>query len=640
MDILARVVRANAALRRLLQEGVPVCVSWSAGKDSSCVLNLVLNAAAQLSLEGKKVPPIVVTHADTMVESPEMQLYAANEMIQVRAFARRFKLDLAIEVATPNLTDQWAVRVIGGRALPPFPGTNRDCTLSWKINPQSRLRKSVLSHLAKRAGGAAPVEPVILLGTRYEESEERARSMQERGESDVEVRRGVDAAGKPGNLFLSPIAHWTADDVWEYLGYVRAGSIDGYSDFDETFRLYSAAVGGSCVVVAEDMSKALKSSKACGARFGCWACTAVSADQSMENMLAMDERYAYMRGLNKLRNFLANTRWDMGRRTWLGRSIENGYVRISPDVYSPAMLEELLRYCLTIDAREGEAARALGIRPRFQLIGVEQLFAIDAMWSLQAYHRPFHALKIFQEIEGGARYDVPHLQPVPRPKEIPARYLWVGDDWDCGEDLRYTGLNSAIHELTAMDSTGCMGSKELADGRTVMDVNTGQLMEIDVEAAFFVLDEAKELIARFHDDPRCCPTQAYRHYLGLGMLSIKAGLQGEVDRILRRSSFKVREGIAESVDWRELWERAVSPEEAGRSARAGAGRRARGEAGSRSTAHLSLDEPRPQQAAPLVVVPKPDRSLAEQLALQQSLVQADLALDFDTPVEELPRMRA
>lgn len=496
----------------------------------------------------------------------------------------------------------------------------------------------MLNHLAKRGG--SDVEPVILLGTRYEESEERARSMLERGESDVEVRRGVDAAGKPGNLFLSPIAHWTADDVWEYLGYVRAGAIDGYSDFDETFRLYSAAVGGSCVVVAEDMSKALKSSKACGARFGCWACTAVSADQSMENMLAMDERYAYMRGLNKLRNFLANTRWDMDRRTWLGRTIEDGYVRISPDVYSPAMLEELLRYCLTIDAREAEDARALGIRPRFQLIGVEQLFAIDAMWSLQAYHRPFHALKVYQEIADGARYDVPQLQPVPRPKEIPARYLWVGEDWDDGEGLRYTGLNSAVHELTAMDSPGCMGSKKLADGRLVMDVNTGPLMEVDVEAAFFILDEAKELISRFHDDPRCCPTQAYRHYLGLGMLSIKSGLQGEVDRILRRSSFKVREGLAGAVDWRELWGRAVSPEEAGRSARAGAGRRVRGEAGSLSTGYLKLDGSPPFMPVEQVDVMTSGKSLTEDLLNQQELLQADQLLDFDTPVFEPQRMRA
>ena len=97
---------------------------------------------------------------------------------------------------------------------------------------------------------------------------------------------------------------------------------------------------------------------------------------------------SYMRGLNNLRNFLSNTRWDMERRSWLGRTIKDGYVRVAPDAYSPAMMEELLRYALTIDAEERIAANAAGLSlPRFQLVSVERLFAIDAMWSLQAFHR-------------------------------------------------------------------------------------------------------------------------------------------------------------------------------------------------------------------------------------------------------------
>lgn len=586
-DIEGKIARVDAALTELLRRGHPVCVSWSAGKDSSTVLNLLLVAAANLAARGEPVPPIVVTHADTGVENPEMQLYARSEMTQVKEFARRHRLDLEIEISHPNLSDQWAVRVIGGRALPPFPSTNRDCSSSWKVKPQAKLRKRILKKLQEHCA-ELQVEPVVLIGTRYEESEERARRMRERGESDIEIRRGKDVNGKPSHLFLSPIAFWTADDVWEYLGTARAGAIESYSDFDETFRVYADAMATSCAVVAEDMARVAKSSKACGARHGCSVCTAVSSDQSMENMLTQ-ERYQYMRGLNQLRNFLTATRWDMGRRSWLGRTITDGYIRIAPDAYSPAMMEELLRYALTIDVQEREAAMAAGIRPRFQLVSVEHLFAIDAMWSLQAFHRPFHALKIYDEIcNRGARYPVPEVVTFDRPKEMPERFLWVGRDWEDGEAYRYTGLRSVVHEFTALESSGCMDNRTLADGLEVLAINTEEMLSVEAETAYFLLDEDLPRLLQRHADPRSSQTEAYFHYVSLGVISVKAGQEREIDMMLRRANWKVRQGVAGEVDHRELLKRSVSAAEAGKTRSPNGTVRQRGADGSRSESFAQL----------------------------------------------------
>ncbi|MEJ8837610.1 phosphoadenosine phosphosulfate reductase domain-containing protein [Ramlibacter sp. AN1133] len=586
-DIDGKIARAEAAITELLRRGHPICCAWSAGKDSSTVLNLLLSAAAKLKAAGEDVPPIVVTHADTGIENPEMSAYARNEMVQVREFARRRGLEVEIHVSHPNLSDQWATRVIGGRALPPFPGTNRDCSTSWKVKPQAKLRKKVLTALRKQCSSAG-AEPVVLIGTRYEESDERARRMRERGESDVEVRRGKDAAGNPSHLFLSPVAFWSADDVWEYLGTARAGGIESYSDFEETFRVYADAMATSCAVVAEDMAKLAKASKACGARHGCSLCTAVGCDQSMENMLTQ-ERYHYMRGLNQLRNFLSNTRWDMGRRSWLGRTINEGYIRIAPDAYSPAMMEELLRYSLTIDVEEREAASRLGIRPRFQLVTIEHLFAIDAMWSLQGFHRPFHALAIYDEIcNRGARHPVPEVPVCQRPKEFPERFLFVGADWEDGWAYQYTGLRSAVHELTAMDSEGCMGNKLLPDGTQVMDINTEKMLEVEAETAYFVLDELPRVL-RQHDDPRVSPTEAYFYYLRLGVISVKAGQEKEIDAMLRRTNWKFRQGLAGEIDHRVLLDRCVGAAEAGRTRSRNGAARERAQAGSRSEAFLRLD---------------------------------------------------
>lgn len=259
-DIEGKIARVERVLTELLVKGMPVCVSWSAGKDSSTVLNLLLSAASKLRAGGQPVPPIVVTHADTLIENPEMVQYARREMLQVEAFSRRHGLDVTIEISTPNLSAQWAVRVIGGRALPPFPGTNRDCSTDWKISPMRRLRKKVLKRLQVRSGNGPQREPVVLIGTRYDESAVRAQNMRERGESDIEISRGVDENGKPSHLFLSPVAFWSSDDIWEYLATARSGAIAAYSTFEDTFRVYADAMGQSCVIVAEDMSQALKAS--------------------------------------------------------------------------------------------------------------------------------------------------------------------------------------------------------------------------------------------------------------------------------------------------------------------------------------------------------------------------------------------
>lgn len=626
-DLEGKIQRAETAMTALLQRGAPICCAWSAGKDSSTCLNLLLVAAAKLARAGGIVPPIVVTHADTTVENPEMVLYARSEMTMVREFARINGLEVRIEISTPNLTDQWAVRVIGGRALPPFPGQNRDCTSDWKALPQAKLRKRILKDLAKIAPLA---EPVVLIGTRYEESAERAKNMVERGESDVQVRRGVDANGRPSHLFLSPIAFWSSDDVWEYLGTARAGGIPSYSNFEDTFRVYADAMGTSCAVVAEDMSKVLKSSKACGARHGCSVCTIVSSDQSMENMIAQP-RYEYMAGLNHLRNFISNTRWDMTRRSWLGRTIKGGYIKIAPDAYSPKMMEELLQYALTIDVQEREAARRERIAPRFQLVNMEQLFAIDAMWSLQAFHRPFHAIKIYKDVyEKGLRFPVPEVPVAPRPKEFPARYLFVGSDWDGGRDYTYTGLRSVVSEMVKGEGDGCMGTRTTSNGTVVMDIEVGSMLSFDLEYACYVLDEDFSRAMEKHDDTRYLPTEAYHYYLNMGGMSVKSGQEAEIDTILRRSNHKVRHGLAGQVDHTKLWDLAVPAQDAGITPTTNGTVRARGAAGSLSVAF----------GVPLVATPatpSPATALVEPQIYAVHGEQDDL-FDVDEPVRE--RMRA
>lgn len=560
-DTEMMVQRAESTIMKMLIDRRPVCVAWSAGKDSSVCLNLVLSAASKLSQVGIAMPPIAVTHADTSIENPEVLAYAQAEKSKIEEFARRYRLDVRVETSTPNLVDQWSVRIIGGRALPPHPTTNHDCTTDWKIRPMDRLRNEIMRDWSKKNYGMPLGEPVILIGTRFDESAERRRNMTERGESDIVLRRGVDEDGNPTNLFLSPIAFWTTDDVWLYLQDPSLTKGRQYSDFAETLRIYSAAMG-ECAAVADALGKGKQNSKACGARHGCSLCTAVGIDKSMENMLRED-RYKYMEGLNKLQKFIVHTYGDLSRRNWVGRTIVDNHLVIAPDAYSPKMMEELLKYALTIDIREKEAASRLGIAPRFSLVNMEQLVAIDAMWSLQAYHRPFHALAIYRDIyEDGRRYPVPDVSPAPVSKIPEPRYIPV-TGWDEAQENAYTGLRDVMMDLVRGEGPGCMGNRVLKNGAEVLAMEVSSSFKVDLEGADMLFQFMFDEMMEKHDDPRTSPLEGYRYYARHGTISVSTAYQAKIDSIMRRSSFKIRNGLDGQQDPQALLARSLSAAEAG-----------------------------------------------------------------------------
>lgn len=221
--------------------------------------------------------------------------------------------------------------------------------------------------------------------------------------------------------------------------------IETYSDFSETLQFYRDAGGSSCAVVGDMRmtENAAKQPRGCGARSGCWTCVRVKSDRSAEQMIESDpERYGFMRPLNRLRNFIANTQYDWTSRNYLGRTIDaNGNVAVGADVYSPTMLENLLRYTLTAQRREEAAAARAGIAPRFTIMGFRELVAIDAQWSMYGIHKPFHALKVFFEVMDGHLSDPPITGPLPRtPVPGTARSMSAGP----GRTIAARATRSAI----------------------------------------------------------------------------------------------------------------------------------------------------------------------------------------------------
>ncbi|WP_020201322.1 hypothetical protein [Cupriavidus sp. WS] len=548
-----KIARAVSVVVDLFRAGHPMFLAFSGGKDSSVVAAIVLHAALQYRAAGGR-PVVYATTSDTLVESPEVTRHYAHELRRMRAFGQAHGFSVTTGIARPTLSATFQVKVLSGRALPSFPGAHGDCSTDLKIMPQRSLRRRLFRQTSDR--GMA--EPVTCLGTRYDEGDRRAARMKARGESDRSPVRNRD-----GDLVLSPIAHFGSDDVWEAIALYGSGQLPGYSDFEETKRLYAHSVGTSCAVVADAILAGASGRRQgkCGARLGCHVCQ-MAEDKSLANMIAHDERYAYAAGLHRLNRFIRNTRFDWSRRHWIGRTIRAGYVKIQPDTYHPSMLRELFRYMLQLDFDEQARAATAGEAPRFELLSLEMIVAIDAMQSLNGVARPFACWADRRDVfERGIRYDIPEVTPVPATPVPAPRFLFVGNEWDQHSPATaWTGLRDPFLEAMTAEAACAPRLARTPAGRVIWKTPTEQQFSVDVESATLLQDFELDRLLDMHDrgvEPGQV-TAGYRWYLQYGVLTLSHAQRAEHDQACRRTAFKDRLGLGIEYDIEDLKRRSMS----------------------------------------------------------------------------------
>lgn len=509
---------ALQAIGAFMDAGRPAIVLFSGGKDSSVLLNLALTAAVEQVRRGHR-PLVVIAHSDVGVENPEIQRLVAGEIAKASRFAREHGVTAVVRVAEPAFWDSFPVRVIGGRALPTFPDSRRDCQTDLKRLPNERELALIERELLSKGWQ----KPVLMTGVWRDESVVRGAAVKGRGEKAVTLW-----TDKECRLRLSPLLEWAVDDVWQYLGLANAGVIPSYSRFEETMQTYQAAGGSSCVVVAD--AEMQKHSKPCSSRFGCWVCTAVREDKSLRQMIETDrDRYGYLAPLAALRDFIAYTQYDWSRRQYVGRSIVEGFIEVGADTYSPSMLADLLRYALSAQKLSG-----------VPIISAAQLIAIDARWSQYAIAEPFAALRIWKQVEEGAIWTPPAMRAHPKTAVPKLGKIFVGD-WndDVTSALEVTGLRNPAWEDFA--ETCGPGLRTLASGRAVIDVEGES--EIDEEGAWLFLDFELERMLRERATASGYWTSGYETYLSFGLVQPGRGQSARVDQILRRSQWRQRHGL-------------------------------------------------------------------------------------------------
>lgn len=339
------------------EDNRPWIIGFSGGKDSTTLLQLVFYALSSIP-KTELHKEIHVLCNDTLVENPAVVRYIDDTLDKIRTAGERFGFPMKVVKVTPALADSFWVNLIGKG----YPSPNRFfrwCTERMKINPTNEYIKKVTHN----------GEAIILLGTRKAESSNRAHSMKQYERKRRKLRRH----SLPGVYVYAPIANLSDKDIWNYL--LNVPSPWGVNN-NILYTLYRNASGGECPLVIDT------STPSCGnSRFGCWVCTVVEEDKSMEGLIDTGE--TWMEPMLDMRDWLREIRNDPAKRMPYRRDLSDG---MGP--FTKEAREEILNCLLSVQKQTG-----------INLISEDELSAIQWIWHHDFHDAPIVA-EIYQEVTG------------------------------------------------------------------------------------------------------------------------------------------------------------------------------------------------------------------------------------------------
>ncbi|MCT7963808.1 DNA phosphorothioation system sulfurtransferase DndC [Laspinema sp. D1] len=407
---------------------VPWIVGYSGGKDSTATLQLIWNAVAQLPIE-KRTKTIHVITTDTLVENPIVATWVRRSLDRIKEAAMEQKMPFEPHLLHPKVKDTFWVCLIG-KGYPAPRSRFRWCTDRLKIQPANNFIRSVV-----RDNG----EVILVLGMRKAESVSRSATMQKHEEKRVRDRLSPRSS-LINSLVYTPIEDWRNDEVWIYLN--QWSNPWGQSNKD-LFTMYRGATADNeCPLVVDT------STPSCGdSRFGCWVCTLVNQDKSMQAMIQNDDEKEWMMPLLEIRNELdihedhdkRDFRRIYGKVELFERNNEGEMAVVPiPGPYLKKWREHWLRKVLS--AQTGIRKNGPEDMRDITLITLDELSEIRRIWLEEKHEFDDSLPKIYEEVTGEAFED-------PRPGA--GNQLWGSDEWEvldeiCKPDTMHLELMSKL----------------------------------------------------------------------------------------------------------------------------------------------------------------------------------------------------
>ncbi|MFM6057415.1 MAG: DNA phosphorothioation system sulfurtransferase DndC [Microcystis aeruginosa] len=417
-----------------LSNSIPFVIGYSGGKDSSAVVQLIWNAISKLSIEERHKKIYVMT-TDTQVENPLVSTWVKQSLARMKNEAKMQQMPVEPYLLRPEIKDTFWTCLIGKGYPAPRHGF-RWCTERLKITPTNHFIRQQI-----RENG----EVILMLGTRKAESNKRASTMnkyeinsfQEQLNLKENISKPLRYSGSlPNAIIYSPLEDWRTDEVWMYL---MQWENPWGGDNKELLAMYRGATADNeCPLVVDT------STPSCGdSRFGCWVCTLVNKDKSMEAMIQNDEEKEWLQPLLDLRNELdieddrpkRDFRRIFGKVQLFERNL-NGEISIEPipGPYTKQWREYWLRRVL--EAQENVRTNAPEEMKDITLITTEELSEIRRIWREEKHEFDDQLPKIYKQVTGETFQD-------PRPGAD--NNLLGSEEWDiladiCAEDSMHLEL--------------------------------------------------------------------------------------------------------------------------------------------------------------------------------------------------------
>jgi len=353
----------------------PWLIGYSGGKDSSLLVSLVVETVMRLP-EKERTKKVFIVSSDTGVENPIVKRYMHNSSNKINEFSKSINANIQAEIIYPDVTQSFWSLVIGLGYPTPEPPGFRWCTERLKILPMNRYTNALIERFG---------EVVLLLGVRKAESLSRKRSITSR---EIEGKLLTPHTDIAKAYVYNPLTEIKNELVWEYL--LKDDGVSPWGgDMKYLFNLYQGEDLGEEQSVVGQVDKD-KIPVTGNSRFGCWCCTIVKVDKSLQRFI--DKGSKELEPLREFRDWLVSIRQnpefrDNKRRNGKVYQKSNGQYGFGP--FKLSARQEILRKLLILQKETG-----------FDLITDEELKMIDTIWDAEGDLTRRKLVDIYYEVYG------------------------------------------------------------------------------------------------------------------------------------------------------------------------------------------------------------------------------------------------
>lgn len=353
----------------------PWLIGYSGGKDSSLLVSLVVETVSRIAPQDRTKKIFIVT-SDTGVENPVVKRYMHYSSNKINEFSLTHNANIQADIIYPDVSQSFWSLVIGLGYPTPEPPGFRWCTERLKILPMNRYTNEIIDKYG---------EVVLLLGVRKAESLTRKRSITSR---EIEGKLLIPHNDIPKAYVYNPLTEIPNELVWEYL--LKDNGISAWGiDMKYLFSLYQGEAMGEEQSVIGQIDKD-KIPVTGNSRFGCWCCTIVKIDKSLQRFI--DNGSTELIPLREFRNWLVSIRQDPEfrdnkRRNGKVYQKANGEYGFGP--FKMSARQEILRRLLTLQRDTG-----------FELITNDELKMIDTLWDAEGDLSRRALVDIYYEVFG------------------------------------------------------------------------------------------------------------------------------------------------------------------------------------------------------------------------------------------------